>query len=164
MKTVEIMDPTDLLLWRKRNKLDQKQLAALLGVHVNTVSYWETGRQKLPIDLWPRLQNIERIPALERLANKKKAPEAVIPKHAHLRPDLRLFGAADGYGGHLRGDEHPRRLLAPRLDDVQLIPWSILESPEYLAALAAHRSKSTPVAQAPAELEALHRRFMEENE
>lgn len=37
-------DITDLKTWRKEHKLSQRDLAMILGVHINTVANWDKGR------------------------------------------------------------------------------------------------------------------------
>lgn len=42
------MTPLELQTWREKHGLLQEQLAAMLGVHVQTVSKWERDIQKIP--------------------------------------------------------------------------------------------------------------------
>lgn len=93
------------------------------------------------------------------LTNGPKAPEKLLPEHAPLRPDLDLFGPVFK-GSYPFGPEHPKRLL-PHLANGPTLPWSILESAEYLAALAELRARpaQAPVAELSPEQEQAHRLF-----
>ena len=51
------MTREELLIWRRANKLTQRQLAVHLGVSMQTVANWEVGRHKLPDDIISRLPN-----------------------------------------------------------------------------------------------------------
>jgi DNA-binding transcriptional regulator YiaG len=47
-------------LWRARNMVSQSELAEALGVHVQTISNWETGRYVIPTFLPLALEALER--------------------------------------------------------------------------------------------------------
>jgi DNA-binding transcriptional regulator YdaS (Cro superfamily) len=42
------MKPRELVAWRRKQFLDQVDLADLLGVHPTTVANWERGRTRIP--------------------------------------------------------------------------------------------------------------------
>jgi transcriptional regulator with XRE-family HTH domain len=54
------MTPTDLIAWRKQQGLGVEALAALLGVHRQTVWQWETGRRAIPAYLELALRQLEK--------------------------------------------------------------------------------------------------------
>lgn len=96
---------------------------------------------------------------LVKLADE--TPEHVAPQYADLRPDLKLFGEYfPKYKSWAFGEEHPMRLL-PHLAPPggAHYPWSTLESPEYLTALAEHRARPAPLAKLSPEQEATNRLF-----
>lgn len=53
------MTPAELIAERERMGLTQARLAALLGVHLRTVSSWEQGRQAVPPFLRLALQALD---------------------------------------------------------------------------------------------------------
>jgi transcriptional regulator with XRE-family HTH domain len=53
------MTPTTLIEWRKQQGLGVEALAALLGVHRQTVWQWETGRRAIPAYLELALRQLE---------------------------------------------------------------------------------------------------------
>lgn len=67
------MTPRELVAWRRRNYLDQVDLADLLGVHVNTVANWETGRTRIPAMADLALETIsgQRARLIKQLAAKR---------------------------------------------------------------------------------------------
>lgn len=62
------MTGSELAAWRKARKVSQKVLAEILGVHILTVTRWETDARAIPSFLPLALRTIER----EKLASKKK--------------------------------------------------------------------------------------------
>jgi transcriptional regulator with XRE-family HTH domain len=54
------MKPHDLATWRKQQGLGVEALAALLGVHRQTVWQWETGRRAIPAYLELALRQLEQ--------------------------------------------------------------------------------------------------------
>jgi transcriptional regulator with XRE-family HTH domain len=54
------MTPDDLTTWRKQQGLGVEALAALLGVHRQTVWQWETGRRAIPAYLELALKQLEQ--------------------------------------------------------------------------------------------------------
>jgi transcriptional regulator with XRE-family HTH domain len=54
------MTPGDLITWRKQQGLGVEALAALLGVHRQTVWQWETGRRAIPKYLELALRQLEK--------------------------------------------------------------------------------------------------------
>lgn len=75
------IDRDGLRAWRKENFLSQRELAEMLGVHTITVSYWETGRRRIPAHLPLALEAISQArearvrrlrTAMERLAYKRR--------------------------------------------------------------------------------------------
>jgi transcriptional regulator with XRE-family HTH domain len=53
------MTPAALTEWRKQQGLGVETLAALLGVHRQTVWQWETGRRAIPAYLELALKQLE---------------------------------------------------------------------------------------------------------
>jgi DNA-binding transcriptional regulator YiaG len=53
------MTPADLTTWRKQQVLGVEALAALLGVHRQTLWQWETGRRAIPAYLELALRQLE---------------------------------------------------------------------------------------------------------
>lgn len=52
------MTPAELQTWRQKAALSQSGLAALLGVHVMTVSKWERGERAIPTFLHLALKQL----------------------------------------------------------------------------------------------------------
>lgn len=136
------MHKDDLHFWRRAQKMTQADLAKAMGVSRNTIINWELGVTRLPKDIDTRLLRLERN-AIE--SNAK--PMLVTPETAKERGDLKLY-VYWKRGSHpwTKGDEHPHRLLphTDRATHNQPSPpaeWSILESAEYLEALARHRAQ-----------------------
>lgn len=129
------MDAIDLLTWRRERKLKQDALAAMLGVTRKTVVNWETGKHRLPMDLAKRLERLAYTMAPKAIEGR---PELLTSSAAHLRPDLKLYGISHK-GGQSRGPEHPESLGFKRADEHSPLPFAILESAEYIEALARQR-------------------------
>jgi transcriptional regulator with XRE-family HTH domain len=53
------MQPSELFEWRKQQGLGVEALAALLGVHRQTLWQWETGRRAIPAYLELALRQLE---------------------------------------------------------------------------------------------------------
>lgn len=122
------MQAKNLVEWRRVHRYSKTLLASALGVHRKTVEYWE--KHNGPSDLAARLT---------ALLNKEEPPDTVVPKNAHLRPDLKLYQSGVGAGKHrgfAKDVEHPCRLLGVE----HPAPWSVLESEEYKAALVTLRA------------------------
>jgi transcriptional regulator with XRE-family HTH domain len=54
------MTGDDLILWRKKQELTQRELARSLGVDVMTVSRWERGTRSIPALLPLALEALEK--------------------------------------------------------------------------------------------------------
>lgn len=129
--------PVDLHKWLRDRKLTQAGLAAALNVSRRTINSWANG-VSVPDDL------AERLAALVVPAVAQNAPQATpalpVPKWVSVKtaPDLyRRMGTAI-----VRLDHHPLELLGEHIrDEHGRCPWTILDSPEYQQALAAHRAK-----------------------
>lgn len=60
------MEPSDLLLWRRKRGLTQGDLAGMLKVSRATVNSWENEKSRLPKDIRQRMAELE-----------EKAPEKI---------------------------------------------------------------------------------------
>lgn len=59
-----------LRTWRKENRVTQVQLAERMGVAQETVSKWELGKAKVPVERVPQLSEITGIPRIELRPDK----------------------------------------------------------------------------------------------
>lgn len=114
--------------------MTQYDMAQKIGVTIDTIRRWERmGERELPF-LAIRKINAAKVKATH--------PDFVLPPDAiDARPDLKLFGQYfPSHKSWALGPEHPRHLV-PHLKPAEgPYPWSILEHPDYLAALEASRA------------------------
>jgi len=136
------LEPLDLIVWRHTHKLTQTRLAKLLSRDRKTVGRWESGVTRMPPDLAQQLEHLAFT-----LAPKPAvvAPERLNPGSATLRPDLKLYFKVSP-AQWSRDSEHPIILakygyLALDLPEASPVAWSVLETPEYVAAVEAWRAK-----------------------
>lgn len=138
------MEPSDLLLWRKKHQMTQQQLASKLGKDRNTVMRWEAGKSRMPVGLWAKLV------LLVDTTSATEAPKAICRETADHWPDLELYSKI----GHGFGKEHPLMVLG----NVELahllgvasfyndwrgpVPASILDHERYLVKLTEQREKT----------------------
>lgn len=133
------MTPIELIAWRRAHNMKQTELAVALGVDRTAIVRWERGHSRTPFNIAARLASL----AVAKIAGTKgqavDVPEKVVPGTAKLRRDLALYESVlSSKSGRVywKGPEHPCTLLGVP----HPAPWGILESEEYLAALAAWRA------------------------
>lgn len=61
--TLDKLVRANIILWRKKSKLTQRQVAKKLGVSVHTVSRWETGKAYPSVMDCETLATVFRIPS-----------------------------------------------------------------------------------------------------
>src|ERR1700722_1135572 len=131
------MTKEDLLIWRRVHKLKQHQLGAMLKPPKTrqTISCWEGGHTPLPVNLAADLERLTFTLA-------PKAPPAVeflTIETARKYPDLDVY--AKGFEKDRGiGSEHPNVMLGPNPTGGRW-PLTVLDSPEYLAAVEAKRAR-----------------------
>lgn len=141
------------------NDLTTRQAADQLGINHRTLLSWINSERLLArkalfgqgwrfsrndLDLIRKWRAGNPSEPLNLVKAAKGIPERVLPPAAmHARPDLKLYGEYyPKTKSWAYGPEHPYVLLGDRTDKAMTAPpWSILESPEYLEALEAHRAK-----------------------
>jgi hypothetical protein len=143
MKQKSVLEPNDILLWRRARKLKQADLATMLDRGRETLVRWETGKASIPDWVAGRLEEIAFTLAPKA---QPKLPDFVTPSSAPY-----LFKKHPT--GWVRRAAHPgivvvRQLLDPTAfsENVEYdstgqwinIPFGILEREEYK--LAAQRS------------------------
>lgn len=135
------MEADDLMLWRRKRKFTQTQLADMLGVSRKTINSWERGRHRVPVDIHNKLATI--------VVGKPREETHVCRGMANTRPDLRLYDTDGKYVWE--GTEHPRNIMELDTGDIRVknapIRIEMLQDPEYLRRLAAFRAgtwKPTP--------------------
>jgi len=131
------MDGFDLTKWRKGCKFTQGALATALGVSRQTVNAWEAGKG-IPGDLERRLAVLDAHLSKNGpvgLPSDLPVPKWVNPMTAsHLYDRLKT-----GYWA--RKPNHPLELLGEGIRDAEgFVPWAVLASDEYRAALARTQS------------------------
>lgn len=136
------MSGTELLIWRRQKGIKQADLAVSIGCTRATITRAECAGDapvsKALMAAFARMHATGAIvEATEAPARKPKLPDVLMPKHAHLRPDLKLY---EKFGSLIiAAPEHPRRLLG-RDKFPGPVLFSVLDSDEYKAALADYRA------------------------
>jgi len=130
------MTPRELKIWRLDHKMTLITMARVLGVSRNTAWNYENGVTPLPVDLVERLNAAAFDTARRPVAS---APTVLTVETATLRPHLKLYVRR---GAKWQVDkEHPTALGIWREPIHVPIPFDILDSQEYLDALARHHGE-----------------------
>lgn len=123
----------ELLIWRKQNRYSQSDLAAALRTTRQTVSNWENDRHRMPRDMLQRLtpyvRTVEHAP-----------PQADYVTYATDPHMYEILVTDDRKRHHIPVGVHPRRLTPHLCTASEPVPYTVLQHPDYIAALATYRA------------------------